>query len=149
MEVAGGHPIRTAVQRVCARRIMRFGLMGSIGIPVNNLALALFEHLVGGAFWLDVLCAFEVSTTVTFVLNQLYTYRDQTPLGGWAWPRRALKAQVSSLSAWLLALLIGVALKYGLQVNDFVAMDVGFVCAFGYNFVVSKRVVFTPVRTER
>ncbi len=63
--------MRTALQRVCAIRIVRYGLMGSLGIPVNNLTLALFAHLVGGAFWLAVLCAFEVSTTVTFVLNQL------------------------------------------------------------------------------
>lgn len=140
--------MRTVVQRVFALRIVRYGLMGSIGIPVNNLALALFEHLVGGAFWLAVLCAFEVSTTVNFALNQRYTYGDQTHLRGWAWPKRALTAQVSSLSAWLLALLIGVGLKYGLHVNDFVAMDVGFLCAFGYNFVLSSRLVFTPVRME-
>ncbi len=136
------------MQRVCALRIVRYGLMGSLGIPVNNLALALFAHLVGGAYWLAVLSAFAVSSTVTFVLNQLYTYRDQTPLRGWAWPKRALKAQVSSLSAWLLALLIGLGLTYALHVNGFVAMDVGFMCAFSWNYTVSKRLVFTPVRMQ-
>ena len=129
---------------MCAIRIVRYGLIGSLGIPLNNLAFVLFEHLFGGAFWLSAPCAFEVSTTVNFILNQLYTYRDQTHLRGWAWPKRALKAQVSSLSAWLIALLIGVGLRYGLHVNDYVAMDCGFLCAFGYNFAVSNRVVFTP-----
>ena len=55
---------------------------------------------------------------------------------------------MSSLSAWLLTLLIGVGLTYGLHMNDFVATDIGFMCAFGYNFVVSQLVVFKPVRME-
>jgi len=55
---------------------------------------------------------------------------------------------VSSLSAWLLTLLIGVGLRYGLHVNAFVATDVGFLCAFGYNFVLAQRVVFTAGQTE-
>ena len=135
------HPVLHGLLR---RRLVRYGLMGALGIPVNNAALALFLHLLGGAYWLAAPCAFEVSTTVNFVLNQRYTYRDQTHLRGWDWPKRALTAQLSSVSAWLLALLIGLALTYGLRLNAFVATDIGFACACGFNFFVANRLVFRP-----
>ena len=48
------------------------------------------------------------------------------------------------MSAWGLALLISYGLTYGLHVTDDVASDAGFACAFGVNFVIANRFVFTP-----
>jgi putative flippase GtrA len=126
------------------RRIFRYGLVGAIGLPINNAALALFLLATGGVFWLSLLLAFEVSTTVNYVLNQLYTYGDQKHLHGWDWPKRALKAQMSSASALVLAIGIALVLRYGLHVQEFLATDVGIVVAFFYNFLVSRRLVFRP-----
>jgi putative flippase GtrA len=141
---AGPHRIQPWLRRVCGRRIVRYGLVGGLGIPVNNLALALIEPVLGGVYWLAAPCAFEIGTLVNFTLNQRYTYSDQTHLRGWDWPKRALKAQLSSVPAWGLALLIGCGLTYGLHVHDYVASDAGFACAFGFNFVIANRFVFTP-----
>ena len=126
------------------RRIVRYALVGAIGIPINNAALAVFLFVTGGIFWLSLLLAFEVSTTVNYVFNQLYTYSDQKHLHGWDWPKRALKAQMSSASALALAIGIALVLRYGLHVEEFVATDVGIVVAFFYNFLVSRRLVFRP-----
>ena len=84
-------------------RIIRYGLVGGIGIPVNDLALLLFMSLMHSFYPLASACAFEVSTTINFVLNQLFTYSEQH-LSGMGWVRRAGKAQLTSLSALLLSL---------------------------------------------
>src|SRR5207253_2677380 len=100
-------------QGLLRRRIVRYALVGGIGIPVNLLALALFLHLMGDRLYpLASACAFEVSTTVNFVLNQLYTYGEQRHLRRWEWPRRALKAQMASLSALAMAWAMALALAH-------------------------------------
>ena len=132
-------------QGVLRWRIVRYGLVGGLGIPVNLLALALVLHLVGDRLYpLASACAFEVSTSVNFVLNQLYTYGEQKHLRGWAWPRRALKAQMASLSALALAWAIALALTYGVHLSPYLANATGIVCAFFYNFTVANRFVFRP-----
>ncbi len=140
-----GHTIIVYAQRLLRRRIVRYALVGGIGIPVNLLALAIFLHLFGdGLYPLASACAFEVSTTVNFVLNQLFTYSEQKHLRGWDWPKRALKAQATSLSALAMTWAIGLALKYGLHANPYLANAVGIVCSFAYNFTISNRFVFRP-----
>lgn len=131
------------IQRLGRRRIVRYALVGGLGIPVNNLALVMFLSIFGPVYWLAWLCAFEVSTTVNFVLNQLFTYSEHQ-LRGWDWPRRALRAQISSSSAALVAALIAFTLKYGFHTPDLVASDVGIIGSFFYNYVVSQRFVFRP-----
>ena len=141
----GRHILVAYAQSLLRRRIVRYALVGGIGIPVNLLTLALFLHLMGNPLYpLASACAFEVSTTVNFVLNQLYTYGEQKHLRGWEWPRRALKAQMASLSALAMAWAIALALKYGLHANPYLAQAAGIVCAFFYNFTIANRFVFRP-----
>ncbi len=131
-------------------RIIRYALIGGIGIPINLLALAVFLHLLGDTLYpLASACAFEVSTTFNFVLNQIFTYSDQARPQGWNWVRRALKAQVTSFSALLLSFVIALIFKYAVHVSPYLANAAGIVCAFFYNFAISKRFVFMPARSER
>jgi glycosyltransferase involved in cell wall biosynthesis/putative flippase GtrA len=140
----------TYVQRFFGLHIIRYALVGGIGIPVNLMALAVFLHLFGDTLYpLASACAFEISTTVNFVINQLFTYSDQERPYGLNWVRRALKAQLTSLSALLVTFVIALLFKYGLHVGPYLANTIGIVCAFFYNFIVSKRYVFRPVESER
>ncbi len=142
--------ISVYIQRMLARRIVRYALVGGIGIPINVLAYGAFFLLMGAR--LDALasaCAFEVSTTINFVLNQTFTYHDQRHLRGWDWPKRALKAQMTSLSALLLAFGVAQLLKYGLHVDRFAAQALGIIITFFYNFAISNRFVFRPVPVAR
>ena len=142
--------IEARIRRLLAVRIVRYALVGGVGIPVNLLALAVFLHLMGGNLYpLASACAFEISTTVNFVLNQLFTYSDQKHLRGWDWPKRALKAQLTSLSALLIAYAIGLALTYGLHTSPYLANTVGIVGAFFYNFAISNRFVFRPASSTQ
>lgn len=88
------------VQRLFRSRLARYALVGGIGIPINLAALAVFLHVMGdGLYPLALACSFEVSTTINFVLDQLFTYHEQQHLHGWNWVKRAFKAQMTSLSA--------------------------------------------------
>ena len=131
--------------RLLRVRIVRYALVGGIGIPVNLLALAVFLRLFGEHLYpLASACAFEVSTTINFVLNQFFTYSEQKHLRGWDWPKRALRAQVASLSALAIAYVIALGLKYGLHASPYLANAGGIVCAFFYNFSIANRFVFRP-----
>lgn len=142
--------IEARIKRLLAVRIVRYALVGGVGIPVNLLALAVFLHLMGDRlFPLASACSFEVSTTINFVLNQLFTYSDQKHLRGWDWPKRALKAQLTSLSALALSYVIVLALKYGLHLNPYMAQASGIIGSFFYNFAISNRLVFRPAPTTQ
>jgi putative flippase GtrA len=141
------HRKRFNVMHLLDRRIVRYALVGALGIPINNVALAVFLALTHDTYWLALPFAFEISTTVNFLLNQLYTYSDQKHLKGWDWPKRAMRAQLTSGSATILSLLIAFALKYGLHLNNFVATDIGILLSFFFNFTISRKLVFKPAST--
>ncbi len=131
------------IDALLARRIVRYALVGGIGIPINIVAYALFRHLFGVR--LDLLASilsFEVSTTVNFALNQTFTYSEQTHLRGWDWPRRWATAQTASASGLVLTVLVAQGLQHLLGVNPYLAQICGIVITFFYNFVVSRRFVF-------
>ena len=138
------------VKRLMKIRIVRYGLVGGFGILVNNGALFCFKFLFGTLihqsfvlFLVSSACAFEISNIVNFVLNQLFTYREQVQhLHGWEWVRRAFKGQLTSLSSLLISYLIGAALVYFIHANDYIAETTGIVLAFFYNFFISNKLVF-------
>ncbi len=137
------------LKRLFRLRIVRYALVGGIGIPINLAALAVFLYLMGDRLYpIALACSFEVSTTVNFVLNQLFTYHEQKHLHGWDWVKRALKAQMTSLSALAVTYIIALVFKYGVHVSPYVASTIGIVSAFFYNFIISKRLVFRPATLE-
>lgn len=128
------------IKRLLKIRIVRFGLVGSIGVPVNDLALFLFLQLFGMSLYpLASACAFEVSNIINFILNQLFTYSEQK-LHGWEWVRRGVKGQLTSLSALLLSFLVAWSLVALLHVNPYVANPTGIFLAF-----IETRLLETPV----
>lgn len=137
--------ITTRMRSLMRRRVVRYALVGGVGIPVHDLALFLFLSLFGAhLFPLASACSFEVSTTVNFILNQLYTYSDQRHVHGLGWVRRALAAQVASFSALIIAYAIGLVLAAAWHLNLYVANDCGIIVSFAYNFMIANRFVFRP-----
>jgi putative flippase GtrA len=132
------------IKKLFSIRIIRYGIVGGAGIPINLIALAIFIHIFGQqgiAGWLSVVFAFEVSTTINFVLNQTFTYHDQKLSGRSEWIKRAAKAQVTSLSSQLITL----GIKYGLHFgNPYVADSLGIICGFLFQFFVTNKFVFRP-----
>src|SRR5579859_4010583 len=145
------------VKRLLKVRIIRYGMVGGFGILVNNGALFCFKLLFGTLihqsfvlFLVSSACAFEVSNIVNFVLNQLFTYREQVQhLHGWEWVRRAFKGQLTSLSSLLISYLIGACLVYFLHANDYIAETTGIILAFFYNFFISNKLVFRATHAQQ
>lgn len=131
------------IAALLVKRLFRYALVGGIGIPINLVAYALFRHLFGEQLdFLASICSFEVSTTINFVLNQTFTYSEQTHLRGWDWPRRWAAAQTTSVSGLVLTVAIAQGLQHLLGVNPYLAQACGIIVTFFYNFVVSRRFVF-------
>lgn len=142
------------VKRFFNLRIIRYGMVGGVGIFVNTGALFCFKLVLGlvirqqdfALYLISSACAFEVSNIVNFVLNQLFTYREQVEhIHGREWIRRAFKGQLTSLSSMLISYLIGAALVFFLSTNDYIASTTGIVVAFIYNFFISNKLVFRAV----
>jgi putative flippase GtrA len=138
------------VKRFFQIRIIRYGLVGGIGIPIQDAASFLFVRLLGQSlFPLADAFAFLISNFINFTLNQFFTYKEQVQgIHGWEWIRRFFKGQLTSLSASLIAYLIALGLVYFAHVNDFIANPIGIVIAFLYNFFVSNKLVFRPTASS-
>lgn len=146
------------IKRFFQIRIIRYGLVGGIGIPIQNAFLLLFLLLLSQKFFLLAnALAFIFSNIINFILNQLFTYREQVKgIHGWEWVRRFFKGQLTSSSSLLLSYLIATALVYLAHANDYLSTDTGIVIAFLYNFFVSNKLVFratadsaTPARSAK
>lgn len=134
------------VGALLSRRMVRFALVGGLGIPMNMALLWFFHavlHVPMAAAWV---CAFEPSALVNFYANQRFTYGEQDHLRGWDWPKRALMAQASSLSGQVVNVLTFAALLH-LGMHYLPADAAGIMAAFSVNFVLANRFVFTPART--
>jgi putative flippase GtrA len=140
--------MQALIKHILSIRIVRYGLIGGFGIPINDLALFFFTHIIpvhlipnSFAFYLLASAlAFEVSNIINFALNQLFTYREQK-IRGWEWGRRLLKGQLTSLSAMLLSWVVAGVLVY-FHANEYIANPAGIIVAFGYNYFISKKLVF-------
>ncbi len=141
------------IKRLLRIRIVRYALVGGVGIPIQVLALYIFNTLLGMVispkslllYAVASACAFEVSNIINFVLNQFFTYSEQRRhIHGWEWPRRIAKGQLTSLSSLLISYLTALALVYFLHVNEYLANPAGIILAFAYNFFISNKLVFRP-----
>jgi len=131
-------------------RIVRYGFIGGICIPVHLLSLAGFLYLFGDKLYLvALLCTFEVSTTINFILNQLFTYREQQHLSPLGWIKRALKGQLTSLTSQGITFCVAVTFTYKLHQTPYLGSFVGIVSAFFLNYTLSKRFVFRPTSVEQ
>lgn len=139
----------SVLKRLLTLRVIRYGLVGGIGIPINDAALFLFAQALLLPLPLAEACAFLISNLINFTLNQLFTYREQVRgIHGWEWPKRYFKGQLTSLSASLLAYLVALGLVYVLQVDKYLANPAGIVVAFVYNFFLSRKLVFRPTTAD-
>lgn len=143
----GTPTLLTLVRGFLRRRLVRFALVGGMGIPINMAFLWFFHSLLRMPLAPAWICAFEPSALINFYANQRFTYHEQTHLRGWEWPLRALKAQASSLSGQVVNVLVFAALM-ALGVHYLPADAAGIVAAFSVNFLLANRFVFTPARRQ-
>ncbi|GHO52168.1 GtrA family protein [Ktedonobacter robiniae] len=139
----------TLIKKIWEKRVVKFALIGFIGIPINLIALKFFFTVFAltglRGSWLTIaaqVCSFEVGTIINFVLNQFITYRDQMPTTFNAWIVKSIKAQAANMSAFLVANLISLFFSIVVHIDPYVANTLGIIINFVYKFLVSDRFVF-------
>jgi putative flippase GtrA len=133
---------------VVGLRVVRFALVGGIGVPINLTLLWFFHGVLRMPIVPAWICAFAPSSLLNFYINQRFTYREQTHVRGWDWPVRALKAQATSLTGQ--AVNVGVfAALLSLRVHYLPADAAGIAASFMVNFVIANQFVFTAAQPPR
>jgi dolichol-phosphate mannosyltransferase len=74
------------IGRLVPVRFIAFVLVGSIGVVVHLIAIALLFKGLGAPFVPSQILATFVAMTTNFAFNNLFTYRD-VRLRGWRWLR--------------------------------------------------------------
>ena len=70
-------------------RMMKFAIVGGIGILVNLLALAFIQQVSGTRVWWTSMAANFVATLHNYIVNNLWTFSDRRHEGG-SWLKGAM-----------------------------------------------------------
>ncbi len=135
------------VRSLLQRRVVRYAIVGAIGVPINLGFLFVFGALLHGRLdgaWADRLAsalAFEASAVINLVGNQLFTYHEQKHVSGREWLRRGIKLQMANITlAWLITQLVR---EIG-GVNKYLAQALGIGGKFIFSFLFANRFVYRP-----
>jgi putative flippase GtrA len=123
-----------------ASQLLRFGAVGVVGFVVNA-ALVELSAPTAGPLWAQLL-AFPVAASVTWWLNRRYTFgaSGRTMLQEW------LRYVVANLLGWAANNGTYVWLVWHFPLayqHPSIAVAAGSIAGMCFNFVVSKRVVFS------
>jgi len=85
MKSKSGRTLQHLWHRFSPRRILRFGLVGIVGVAVNYLLLwALVSFILGEELYLlGAAVGIEASIINNFVWNDVWTFRDRLRQDGW------------------------------------------------------------------
>ena len=136
----------TVLARLSQMSILRFAVIGVLGMPVDWLALQLFLHLGAGPYYSRAL-SWLVAATFTWAGNRYFTFADQRS--------RSFTGTIKEWGRFLAANAVGGLVNVGLYsvmlrfapppFND---LNLGFVSGIllglVFNFFLSKKVVFRP-----
>ena len=121
-------------------QILRFGVVGMIGFVVNASLVEALAHATGPL--LAQALAFPVAASATWWLNRTYTFGASNQQPHHEWLRYMLANSVGWLvnNAVFIAVVLTVPVAYA---HPSIAVAVGSVAGMFFNFVASKKLVFT------
>ena len=136
----------TVLARLSQMSILRFAVIGALGMPVDWAALHLFLHLGTGPYFGRVL-AWLVAATFTWAGNRYFTFADQRS--------HSFTGTMAEWGRFLAANAVGGLVNVGLYsvmlrfapppFNDInLAFVSGVLLGLAFNFVLSKKMVFRP-----
>lgn len=119
--------------------ILRFAIVGGFGTIVNTGYLILFKEFIGLPLWASSLLAIAIAMTFNFILNDAYTFgAEKIKI-----LRYAQFVCVSSIGVAInLCVLIGLT---SIGLYYLVANVVGILCAFAFNYTLSKRIIWGEI----
>jgi putative flippase GtrA len=118
-------------------RIIKFSIVGTLGIFTDEALLFVFTDIFGLFYILSSLIAKESSLLQNFSLNEKWTFRDRRENGSAA--RRLLKFNLISVCGILIAMLVLFLLTSFFGIYYLVSNLFGIFCGFSWNYFVNKR----------
>ena len=124
--------------------LVKFSIVGTIGLLVDLTVLYFLLYLVGTGPYLGRVGSFLSAATVTWFLNRSFTFRDAAPEAhGRQWLRfvavNCLGAVVN-YGTYVLVLAIGTASA----ILPGIGVAAGSLAGLAFNYSLSRRFVFTP-----
>ena len=129
--------------RGAVRRALRFGIVGGIGVLVNQGLLMALHGGLGWPLWIASPLAVEASILGNFTLNRLWTWREplRSPASVW-WRHCARYHAATAASAFLGNVGILLALVHWLSVDYRIANLIGIGAAACINFAAGELWIF-------
>jgi putative flippase GtrA len=125
-------------------RVVRFNVVGALGIGVRTAALALFAGRLGMHYLVATALAVEISLLHNFVWHLRWTWPDPAPGGGRS--RVFLRCVAFHAGNGLVSMLGSLALMpllvAGLGMHYLAANVVAIGCTGAVNFLLGERLVF-------
>lgn len=116
--------------------ILRFAIVGGFGTIVNTGYLILFKEFIGLPLWLSSVLAIAIAMFFNFILNDAYTFGAET---------LELKRLVQFICVSSFGVIINISILLALSslgLYYLVANVVGILCAFVFNYTLSKRIIW-------
>ncbi|MDD1703890.1 MAG: glycosyltransferase family 2 protein [Methanoregula sp.] len=125
------------------KRVLKFGAVGLSGILVNEEILIYLKEFAGFSLPLASVCAIELSILNNFFWNDSWTFKSTNKhrlSGRW---QRLLTFHIVSAGGALINFGILIIAAFGMGVDYRIANIGGIVLAFGWNFLLNRRVTWT------
>jgi len=131
-----------------SRQFICFGFIGSIGFLVDGGVLTLLNSYAGVDLVLSRLCSFSIAVTVTWLLNRHLTFNDvKNKRMLHEWTRYAALNGIGAVIN--MAIFLWLIFQYEVfAATPLVPLAIASAIALGFNFVVSKYLVFQGSRSR-
>jgi len=128
------HLLKIAWKRGEIKRFIKFGIVGGLSIIFNEFLLWLMLsygiHLV-----ISSLLSIEAGILASFIMNELWTFRDRGERGVRAYMKRMTKYNFASIIGLLINFFILIFLSHAFSMNPLKANIIGIAAAFIWNFL--------------
>ena len=134
--------IHSIIHQKEARRIVKFGLVGTWGFLVNMLLLWFLTEKVRVYYLFSSIVAIEISLLNNYVLNDLWTWHDRGKEGKKEYLKRMLQYHVTASAAMLTNISILWILTEIFHIYYLASNIFGILCGALLNFFINDRWTF-------
>lgn len=128
------------------RQFLRFCMVGAVGFAVDAGSTMLLTQTIEVAAAPARVMAFVVAASVTWALNQRFTFRADNGMATWL-PYVVSTSLGALINIGIYLLWLHWAVHSPTQI--FVGVAMGSVCALAFNYMIARRVIFRGSGTQQ
>lgn len=132
------HVLRLSLECGELMRMLKFCLVGVLGMAVNLGVLWGLTEYAGIYYLLSAIVAIEISILSNFLCNDLWTFHDRKKHGAYTWSKRLFMFNLISLPAFPMQLVVMGLLKELFGVYYLLGAFIGILVVFIWNFVANS-----------